>query len=145
MQYDKNEFNGYFKNYLDINKQIDNIQKTIDELLHDDKLNKTIDFYNSLNDNDKKIFDDINCNMGFVRYKLNKKLLEELEKKLNNLYYSFIDSDAFPFSKDNVHFFVSDGSSLIDAINDEDSKDLSKEENIFLNNTITSVYGYKSY
>ena len=142
MQYNKNEFNGYFKNYLDINKQIDNTQKTIDELLHDDKLNKTIDFYNNLNDNNKKIFDDINCNMGFVRYKLNKKLLEELEKELDNLYYSFIDSDAFPFSKDNVHFFVSDGSSLIDAINDEDSKDLSKEENMFLNNTITSVYGY---
>ena len=26
MQYNKNEFNGYLKNYLDINKQIDNIK-----------------------------------------------------------------------------------------------------------------------
>ena len=145
MQYDKNEFNGYFKNYLDINKQIDNTQKTIDELLHDDKLNKTIDFYNSLNDNDKKIFDDINCNMGFVRYKLNKKLLGELEKKLNNLYYSFIDSDAFPFSKDEFHFFVSKDSYLIDAITDLDTSELSKEENIFLNDSISCVYNSLDY
>lgn len=80
MQYNKEEFKFYYDNYIDIKNKIDETKGKINELLQDDKLNKTIDFYKSLNDNDKKIFDYINCNMGYVRYKLNKLALEKLQE-----------------------------------------------------------------
>ena len=145
MQYNKEEFKFYYDNYIDIKNRIDETKGKINELLQDDKLNKTIDFYNSLNDKDKKIFDYINCNMGYVRYKLNKLALEKLQESFEKLCNEFIESDAFPFSKDEFHFFVSKDSYLIDAITDLDTSELSKEENIFLNDSISCVYNILDY
>ena len=145
MQYNKEEFKFYYDNYIDIKNRIDETKGKINELLQDDKLNKTIDFYNSLNDKDKKIFDYINCNMGYVRYKLNKLALEKLQESFEKLCNEFIESDAFPFSKDEFHFFVSKDSYLIDAITDLDTSELSKEENIFLNDSISCVYNSLDY
>lgn len=142
MQYNKEEFKFYYDNYIDIKNKIDETKGKINELLQDDKLNKTIDFYKSLNDNDKKIFDYINCNMGYVRYKLNKLALEKLQESFEKLCNEFIESEAFPFSKDEFHFFVKKDTYLVDAINGEDSSELSKEENTLLSDSITSVYGY---
>ena len=145
MQYNKEEFKFYYDNYIDIKNKIDETKGKINELLQDDKLNKTIDFYNSLNDNDKKIFDYINCNMGYVRYKLNKLALEKLQESFEKLCNEFIESEAFPFSKDEFHFFVKKDTYLVDAINGEDSSKLSKEENIFLNDSISCVYNSLDY
>ena len=145
MQYNKDEFIYYYNNYMGIKDRIDETKGKINELLQDDKLNKTIDFYNSLNDKDKKIFDYINCNMGYVRYKLNKLALEKLQESFEKLCNEFIESDAFPFSKDEFHFFVSKDSYLIDAITDLDTSELSKEENIFLNDSISCVYNSLDY
>lgn len=144
MQYNKEEFKFYYDNYIDIKNKIDETKGKINELLQDDKLNKTIDFYNSLNDNDKKIFDYINCNMGYVRYKLNKLALEKLQESFEKLCNEFIESEAFPFSKDEFHFFVKKDTYLVDAINGEDSSELSDEENAFICDSINSVYGYDS-
>ena len=145
MQYNKEEFKFYYDNYIDIKNRIDETKGKINELLQDDKLNKTIDFYNSLNDKDKKIFDYINCNMGYVRYKLNKLALEKLQESFEKLCNEFIESEAFPFSKDEFHFFVKKDTYLVDAINGEDSSKLSKEENIFLNDSISCVYNSLDY
>ena len=145
MQYNKEEFKFYYDNYIDIKNKIDETKGKINELLQDDKLNKTIDFYNSLNDNDKKIFDYINCNMGYVRYKLNKLALEKLQESFEKLCNEFIESEAFPFSKDEFHFFIKKDTYLVDAINGEDSSKLSKEENIFLNDSISCVYNSLDY
>ena len=142
MQYNKDEFKFYYNNYIDIKNRIEESKNKINNLLQNDKLKKTMDFYNSLDDSDKKIFDYINCNMGFVRYKLNIKLVRELEKGLDKLYRDFLESETFPFSKDEFHFFVSNDSYLIDAINGEDSSKLSKEENIFLSDSIIKAYNY---
>ena len=144
MQYNLEEFKFYYDNYIDIKNKIDETKGKINELLQDDKLNKTIDFYNSLNDNDKKIFDYINCNMGYVRYKLNKLALEKLQESFEKLCNEFIESEAFPFSKDEFHFFVKKDTYLVDAINGEDSSELSDEENAFICDSINSVYGYDS-
>lgn len=145
MQYNKEEFKFYYDNYIDIKNKIDETKGKINELLQDDKLNKTIDFYNSLNDNDKKIFDYINCNMGYVRYKLNKLALEKLQESFEKLCNEFIESEAFPFSKDEFHFFVKKDTYLVDAITDLDTSELSKEENIFLNDSISCVYNSLDY
>lgn len=142
MQYNLEEFNDYLKEYLGMKERIEETKNILDDLLHDDKLKKTLDFYNNLDKEGQKKFNEINCNMGFVRYKLNEKKLEELEKGLSKLYKDFIDSEAFPFSKDEFHFFVSNDTYLVDAINGEDSSDLSDEENRFLYHTITNVYCY---
>ena len=142
MQYNLEEFNDYLKEYLGIKERIEETKNILDDLLHDDKLKKTLDFYNNLDKERQKKFNEIKCNMGFVRYKLNEKKLEELEKGLSKLYKDFIESEAFPFSKDEFHFFVSNDTYLVDAINGENSSDLSDEENIFLSDSITSVYGY---
>ena len=145
MQYNKDEFIYYYNNYIGIKDRIEETKNILDDLLHDDKLKKTLDFYNNLDKEGQKKFNEINCNMGFVRYKLNEKKLEELEKGLSKLYKDFIDSEAFPFSKDEFHFFVSNDVYLVDAINGEDSSKLSKEENIFLNDSISCVYNSLDY
>ena len=145
MQYNLEEFNDYLKEYLGIKERIEETKNILDNLLQNDKLNKTVDFYDSLNDSNKKIFDYINCNMGFVRYKLNMKLILELEKDLDNLYKDFIESKAFPFSKDEFHFFIKKNTYLVDAITNLDSSELSKEENIFLNDSISCVYNSLDY
>ncbi len=142
MQYNKNKFNDYLKNYLDIRQRIDNTKKTINELIEDEKLKETLSFYSDLDDVNKKRFDRINCNNDYVRYKLNRRILIELNGGLLNLYKDFIESDAFPFSKDDYHFFVSSDTYLVDAITDVDSSELNKEENTFLSDSIASIYKY---
>ena len=142
MQYNKNKFNDYLKNYLDIRQRIDNTKKTINELIEDEKLKETLSFYSDLDDVNKKRFDRINCNNDYVRYKLNRRILIELNGGLLNLYKDFIESDAFPFSKDDYHFFVSSDTYLVDAITDVDSSELNKEENTFLRDIIASIYKY---
>ena len=77
--------------------------------------------------------------------KLNKLALEKLQESFEKLCNEFIESDAFPFSKDEFHFFVSKDSYLIDAITDLDTSELSKEENIFLNDSISCVYNSLDY
>lgn len=145
MQYNLEEFNDYLKEYLGIKERIEETKNILDDLLHEDKLKKTLDFYNNLDKEGQKKFNEINCNMGFVRYKLNKKKIEELEKGLNKLYKDFIESEAFPFSKDEFHFFVSNDTYLVDAINGEDSSELSDEENVFLSDSISYVYKCVNY
>lgn len=142
MQYNKNKFKDYFKDYLDVRQRIDNTKKIINELLEDEKLKETLSFYNDLDNVNKKRFDRINCNNDYVRYKLNRRILIELNGGLLNLYKDFIESDAFPFSKDDYHFFVSSDTYLVDAITDVDSSELNKEENTFLNDIIASIYKY---
>ena len=142
MQYNKNKFNDYLRNYLDIRQRIDNTKKTINELIEDEKLKETLSFYSDLDDVNKKRFDRINCNNDYVRYKLNRRILIELNGGLLNLYKDFIESDAFPFSKDDYHFFVSSDTYLVDAITDVDSSELNKEENTFLSDSIASIYKY---
>ena len=142
MQYDKNEFIYYYNNYLDIKSRIEGINGNISELLEDDELKEIVDFYNHLNNQMKKRFNRIMHHNNFVRYKLKVKMIEEFEKSLDKLYQDFIKSKAFPFSKDEFHFFVSSDTYLVDAINDEDSKDFSEEENKFISDCITDVYKY---
>lgn len=142
MQYDKEKFNDYVRNYLDIKKRIASTKKEIYKLLENEKLNKTIDFYNSLYSDQQDIFNHINCNMDFISYKLKKKIISELEKSLNTLYKEFSESEVFPFSKDEFHFFVSNDTYLVDAITNIDSKKFNEEENIFLRDIITSIDGY---
>ena len=144
MQYNKDEFKYFYDNYIGIKNRIEETKNIINELLQNDKLKETLEFYNDL-DKEKQIkFNRINCNMGFIRYKLNKKLYLELEKSLDKLYKDFIESEAFPFSKDEFHFFVSNDTYLVDAINGEDSSELSDEENAFICDSINSVCGYDS-
>ena len=80
--------------------------------------------------------------MDFISYKLKKKIISELEKSLNTLYKEFSESEAFPFSKDEFHFFVSSDTYLVDAITNIDSKKFNEEENMFLRDIITSIDGY---
>ena len=144
MQYNKDEFRYFYDNYIGIKDRIEEAKDKINELLQDNKLKETLEFYNSLDKEKQVIFNKINCNNDYVRYKLNQKKIEELEKGLNKLYKDFIKSDAFPFSKDEFHFFVSNDTYLVDAINGEDSSELSDEENAFICDSINSVYGYDS-
>ena len=142
MQYDKNEFIYYYNNYLDIKSRIEDINGNISELLEDDELKDIVDFYNHLNNQMKKRFNRIMHHNNFVRYKLKVKMIEEFEKSLDKLYQDFIKSKAFPFSKDEFHFFVSSDTYLVDAITDVDSSELNKEENTFLSDSIASIYKY---
>lgn len=142
MQYDKNEFIYYYNNYLDIKSRIEDINGNISELLEDDELKEIVDFYNHLNNQMKKRFNRIMHHNNFVRYKLKVKMIEEFEKSLDKLYQDFIKSKAFPFSKDEFHFFVSSDTYLVDAITDVDSSELNKEENTFLRDIIASIYKY---
>lgn len=140
MQYNKEEFRKYYRNYIDITSRIEDIKKTIDNLLEDEKLKETLSFYNSLDKEKQAIFNRINCNTDFIRYKLNIKALEEYETALQNLYQDFLKSEAFPFSKDEFHFFVSEDNYLIDAITLKDTSNLTSLENELIEKSITSIY-----
>lgn len=114
MQYDREKFNDYFKNYMDIKSRIIETGELINKLTEDEK----------------------------IRYQLNEKIVEELKKGLNRLYKDFVKSEGFPFYKDEYHFFVSRGTYLVDAITDVDSSELNKEENMLLSDSIASIYKY---
>ena len=142
MQYNKDKFKYYYSNYKDIKDRIEETKNIINGLLQDDKLTKTISFYNNLSSSDKKIFNDINCNIDFVRYKINQRKIDELEKGLNSLYVDFIKSEAFPFPIAEFHFFVRKNNYLTDAISGKDSSGLSEKNNRFLSDSIVNVFHY---
>ena len=132
MQYDRQLFIRYYKEYLKDKEQLETNVKERIMLLSNEILKETVDFYDSLSNDQKKKFRKINCNNLFNRYMYNLIGTNEVNNNLYNLISKFYKSPAFPFSLTNFHFFVNDEGVLIDAITGEDSSELTDEENKFL-------------
>ena len=135
MEYNKEEFEKYYNNYLDIKENIENVKRNNFNLLKNEKLKKTVEFYNNLNMEKQEIFISINCNTLFNCYFFNLKKINELETTLRSLVSSFYQSDAFPFSKEKYHFYIKDNTKIVDAITLEEIS-LSDMKIIFLIDTI---------
>lgn len=136
MQYNRELFNKYYKEYLEAKEQLETNKKERVVLLSNEKLKETVDFYNSLSKDQKEKFRKINCNNLFNRYMYNLIGTNEVNNNLYNLISEFYKSPAFPFSSSIFHFFIKDEGILIDAITEEDSSELSEEENNFLTEVI---------
>ena len=136
MQYNRELFNKYYKEYLEAKEQLETNKKERVMLLSNEKLKETVDFYNSLSKDQKEKFKKINCNNLFNRYMYNGIGTNEVNNNLYNLISEFYKSPAFPFSSSKFHFFIKDEGILIDAITEEDSSELSEEENNFLTEVI---------
>ena len=136
MQYNRELFNKYYKEYLEAKEQLETNKKERVMLLSNEKLKETVDFYNSLSKDQKEKFRKINCNNLFNRYMYNGIGTNEVNNNLYNLIIEFYKSPAFPFSSSKFHFFIKDEGILIDAITEEDSSELSEEENNFLTEVI---------
>ncbi len=136
MQYNRELFNKYYKEYLEAKEQLETNKKERVMLLSNEKLKETVDFYNSLSKDQKEKFRKINCNNLFNRYMYNGIGTNEVNNNLYNLISEFYKSPAFPFSSSKFHFFIKDEGILIDAITEEDSSELSEEENNFLTEVI---------
>ena len=136
MQYNRELFNKYDNEYLEAKEQLETNKKERVMLLSNEKLKETVDFYNSLSKDQKEKFRKINCNNLFNRYMYNLIGTNEVNNNLYNLISEFYKSPAFPFSSSKFHFFIKDEGILIDAITEEDSSELSEEENNFLTEVI---------
>ena len=89
MQYSSKEISNYIYNYLAIKSQIQEKEERKKTLLKDKKLKETVEFYESLDDREKKTFLSINCNNLFIQYILNNIIIIALNKALANIYKDF--------------------------------------------------------
>lgn len=119
MQYNKEEFKKYYDNYLEIKEKIETIERDNFNLLKNEKLKKTVEFYDNLDREMQEVFVSINCNTLFNCYFFNLAKIKELESSIEGLAGEFYQSEAFPFTKDHRHFFIKDEGQIIDAINDD--------------------------
>lgn len=137
MQYSSKEISNYIYNYLAIKSQIQEKEERKKTLLKDKKLKETVEFYESLDDREKKTFLSINCNNLFIQYILNNIIIIALNKALANIYKDFKDSDMYPFTKDKFHFFIKDKEKIVCALTNEDSSNFTQIENEFLEEVIS--------
>lgn len=133
MQYDKDLFDNYLRNYFSMKERLEHVANVINKLLEDEHLQKTIKFYNSLTDRQKHEFIDINLDNKFTRYIFNQKIADMYDRDLKRLLEKFFDSKAFPFSS-NKDVFIRNNGVIISANKEEKSTDfnLTSEENTFL-------------
>lgn len=132
MEYNKEEFEKYYNNYLDIKENIENVKRNNFNLLKNEKLKKTVEFYNNLNMEEQEIFISINCNTLFNCYFFNLKKINELETTLRSLVSSFYQSDAFPFSKEEYCFYIKDNNKIVDAISEDEISLSDMKMNFFI-------------
>ena len=137
MQYSSKEISNYIYNYLAIKSQIQEKEERKKTLLKDKKLKETVEFYESLDDREKKTFLSINCNSLFIQYILNNIIIIALNKALANIYKDFKDSDMYPFTKDKFQLYNKKKKKIVCALTNEDSSNFTQIENEFLEEVIS--------
>lgn len=114
----------YYEKYREINaiikKKIEMKDKVLSSLLN----SKVGKLYFSLNDEQKKLFEEIYHDADFSRYLYFRDDIKEFQEKLDVIRICLLYHKDFPFKNEDVAIYISDGNDIYDAITDVNTKDL---------------------
>ena len=133
-----------YKKYKEINAIINNKTEEKNKVLNSLLKSKAGKLYFSLNNEQKKLFEEIYRDVDFSRYIYLRDDIKEYEKKLDELETIFITHKDFPFKSEETAIYIKDGVDTYNVLTDESTKDLevSDEIKLFIQNIINDLYGF---
>ena len=133
-----------YKKYQKINAIIKKKTEEKNKVLNSLLKSKAGKLYFSLNNEQKKLFEEIYRDVDFSRYIYLRDDIKEYEKKLDELETIFITHKDFPFKSEETAIYIKDGVDTYNVLTDESTKDLevSDEIKLFIQNIINDLYGF---
>ena len=114
----------YYEKYREINAIIKKKTEVKDKVLSSLLNSKVGKLYFSLNDEQKKLFEEIYRDADFSRYLFFRDDIKEFQDFLYELIICLLCHNDFPFKNEDVAIYISDGNDIYDAITDVNTKDL---------------------
>ena len=133
-----------YKKYKEINAIINNKTEEKNKVLNSLLKSKAGKLYFSLNNEQKKLFEEIYRDVDFSRYIYLRDDIKEYEKKLDELETIIITHKDFPFKSEEATIYISDGVDIYDAITDASTKDLDENAKEVINDIIKGYDNFKS-
>ena len=134
----------YYKKYQKINAIIKKKTEEKNKVLNSLLKSKAGKLYFSLNNEQKKLFEEIYRDVDFSRYIYLRDDIKEYEKKLDELETIIITHKDFPFKSEEATIYISDGVDIYDAITDASTKDLDENAKEVINDIIKGYDNFKS-
>ena len=134
----------YYKKYQKINAIIKKKTEEKNKVLNSLLKSKAGKLYFSLNNEQKKLFEEIYRDVDFSRYIYLRDDIKEYEKKLDELETIIITHKNFPFKSEEATIYISDGVDIYDAITDASTKDLDENAKEVINDIIKGYDNFKS-
>ena len=133
-----------YKKYKEINAIINNKIEEKNKVLNSLLKSKAGKLYFSLNNEQKKLFEEIYRDVDFSRYIYLRDDIKEYEKKLDELETIIITHKDFPFRTEETAIYIKDGVDIYDAITDASTKDLDENAKEVINDIIKGYDNFKS-
>lgn len=114
----------YYEKYREINAIIKKKTVMKDKVLSSLLNSKVGKLYFSLNDEQKKLFEEIYHDADFSRYLYFRDDIKKFQEKLDVIRICLLCHKDFPFKNEDVAIYISDGNDIYDAITDVNTKDL---------------------
>lgn len=114
----------YYEKYREINAIIKKKTEMKDKVLSSLLNSKVGKLYFSLNDEQKKLFEEIYHDADFSRYLYFRDDIKKFQEKLDVIRICLLCHKDFPFKNEDVAIYISDGNDIYDAITDVNTKDL---------------------
>ena len=133
-----------YKKYKEINAIINNKTEEKNKVLNSLLKSKAGKLYFSLNNEQKKLFEEIYRDVDFSRYIYLRDDIKEYEKKLDELETIIITHKDFPFKSEEATIYISDGVDIYDALTDASTKDLDENAKEVINDIIKGYDNFKS-
>ena len=133
-----------YKKYQKINAIINNKTEEKNKVLNSLLKSKAGKLYFSLNNEQKKLFEEIYRDVDFSRYIYLRDDIKEYEKKLDELETIIITHKDFPFKSEEATIYISDGVDIYDALTDASTKDLDENAKEVINDIIKGYDNFKS-
>ena len=134
----------YYKKYQKINAIIKKKTEEKNKVLNSLLKSKAGKLYFSLNNEQKKLFEEIYRDVDFSRYIYLRDDIKEYEKKLDELETIIITHKDFPFKSEEATIYISDGVDIYNAITDASTKDLDENAKEVINDIIKGYDNFKS-
>ena len=133
-----------YKKYKEINAIINNKTEEKNKVLNSLLKSKAGKLYFSLNNEQKKLFEEIYRDVDFSRYIYLRDDIKEYEKKLDELETIIITHKDFPFKSEEATIYISDGVDIYDALTYASTKDLDENAKEVINDIIKGYDNFKS-
>ena len=133
-----------YKKYKEISAIINNKTEEKDKVHSSLLKSKVGKLYFSLNDEQKKLFEEIYRDVDFSRYIYLRDDIKEYKEKLSGLSIDIITHKDFPFRTEETAIYIKDGVDIYDAITDASTKDLDENAKEVINDIIKGYDNFKS-
>lgn len=134
-----------YKKYQELSVVIKNKTEEKDKVLSNLLKSKVGKLYFNLNDEQKKLFEDIYRDADFSRYIYLRDDIKEYKERLSSLSIDIITHEDFPFKSEEATIYISDGIDIYDAITDASTKDLDENTKEVIKDIINGYSNFKSW